>query len=125
MKDMDNRQLLEEWSIYVMHILVDLRPYTNVGRDSDAAEHFDIILCRYWKDRCASLPRLAGHALRTLEVGLPVSSADAERAFSTYNKLVCSSRLSLSDESVRVLHSAVWNGEISGRFSRPLCNSQR
>src|SRR6218665_1824322 len=42
-----------------------------------------------------------------------------------YNKLVCSSRLSLSDESVRVLHSAVWNGEISGRFSRPLCNSQR
>ena len=34
----------------------------------------------------------------------------------TYNKLACSSRLSLSDESVRVLHSAAWNGDISGRF---------
>src|SRR6218665_3858916 len=66
------------------------------------------------RDRCASLPRLAGHALRTLEV--PMSSADAERAFSTYNKLICSSRLSLSDESVRVLHSAAWNGDISGRL---------
>jgi len=62
-----------------MQIPVNLRPYTNVGRDSDAMEHFDT--CRYWKDRCASLPRLAGHALRTLEV--PVSSADAERTFST------------------------------------------
>ena len=109
---MDNRQLLGEWSIYDMQIPADLRPYTNVGRDSDAMEHFDI--CRYGKDRCASLPCLVGHALRTVEV--PVSSADAERAFSTYNKLVCSSRFSLSDESVRVLHSAAWNGDISGRF---------
>src|SRR6218665_3336544 len=43
------------------------------------------------KDRCASLPRLAWHALRTLEV--PASSADAERAFSrpTYNKLIVGS----------------------------------
>src|SRR6218665_408758 len=112
MKDMDNRQLLEEWAIYVMQILAELRPYTNEGRDSDAMEHLDI--CRYWKDRCASLPRLAGHALRTLEG--PVSSSDAERAFSTYNKLICSSRLSLSDEFVRVLHSAAWNSDINGRF---------
>ncbi len=75
-----------------MQIPADLRPYTNEDRDSDAMEHFDII-CRYWKDRCASLLRLAGHALRTLEGRrLPVSSANAERAFSkpTYNKLVCS-----------------------------------
>src|SRR6218665_9700 len=66
MKDMDrpNRPFLEEWSIYVMQIPADLRPYTNEGRDSDAVEHLDI--CRYWKDRCASLPRLVGHALRTL-----------------------------------------------------------
>src|SRR6218665_1626132 len=60
--------------------------YTNEGRDSDAMEHFDI--CRYWKDSIF-VSRLPGHALRTLEV--PVSSADAERAFSTYNKLVCTS----------------------------------
>jgi hypothetical protein len=89
---------------------LQLHPYTNM--DSDAVEHFDI--SRYWNDRRASLPRFAGHALRTLDV--PVSSADAERAFSSYNKLVCSSRLSLSDESVKVLHSAAWNGDICGRF---------
>ena len=88
--------------------------YTNEGRDSDAMEHFDI--CRYWKDSIF-VSRLPGHALRTLEV--PVSSADAERAFSTYNKLVCSSRLSQSDESVRSSAdkfvqqcSAAWNGDI-------------
>src|SRR6218665_2528232 len=43
MKDMDNRQLLEEWSIYVMQMPADLRPYTNVGRDFDAMENFDIM----------------------------------------------------------------------------------
>jgi len=32
---------------------------------------------------------------------VPVSLADAERAFSNYNELVCSSRMSLSDESSR------------------------
>jgi hypothetical protein len=54
------------------------------------------------------------HALRALDV--PVSSADVERAFSAYKKLVCPSRLALCDESVRVLHSAAWNGDITGRF---------
>ena len=54
------------------------------------------------------------HAIRRIAV--PVTSADAERAFSSYNKLVCYSRLSLSDESVRVLHSAAWNGDVTGRF---------
>jgi len=34
-----------------MQIPADLRPYTTVGRDSEAMEHFDIIICRYWKDR--------------------------------------------------------------------------
>jgi hAT family C-terminal dimerisation region len=110
MKDMNNQKLLEEWSIYIAQVQGELQPYTNV--DSNAVEHFDV--CRYWNDRRTSLPRLAGHALRTLDV--PVSSADAERACSSYNKLVCSSRLSLSDESVRALHSAAWNGDICGRF---------
>jgi len=32
---------------------------------------------------------------------VPVSLADAERAFSNYNEFVCSSRMSLSDESSR------------------------
>ena len=107
---MDNRALLEEWSVYVAQNQADLQPYTNM--DPDAMEHFDI--SRYWNDKRASLPHLAGHALRALDV--PLSSADAERAFSKYNKLVCCSRLSLSDESVEVLHSAGWNGDICGRF---------
>ena len=104
--------LLEEWSIYVAQSEADLRQYTNI--DSESAEHFDI--SRYWNDRRASLPRLAAHALRALDV--PVSSADAERAFSrpSYNKLVCFSRQSLCDESVRALHLAAWNGDITGRF---------
>jgi len=87
-----------------------LKQYTNV--DDNSVEHFDI--SRYWLDRQASLPRLAKHAIRTLDV--PVTSADAERAFSSYKKLVCYSRLSLSDESARVLQSATWNGDITGRF---------
>ena len=109
--DANNIILLEEWSIYVAQKSeADLRQYINI--DSEAAEHFDI--SRYWNDRRASLPRLAAHALRALDI--PVSSADAERAFSSYNKLVCFSRQSLSDESVRALHSAAWNGDITGRF---------
>jgi hypothetical protein len=43
-------------------------------------------------------------------------TADAERAFSSYNKLVCSSILNLADETIRALHSAAWNGDIGGRF---------
>ena len=43
--------------------------------DTDAMEHFD--LSRYWNDE-----RLAGHALRALDVPLSYSFADAERAFS-------------------------------------------
>jgi hypothetical protein len=93
-------------SIYVAQLQSELKQYTNV--DANAVEHLDIY--RYWNDRRASVPRLAAYALRTLDV--PVSSADAERAFSSYNKLVCSSRLSLSDDSIRVLHSAAWNGDI-------------
>jgi hypothetical protein len=89
---------------------MELQPYTVANVDS--VEHFDII--RYWNDRSASLPLLTRHALRALNV--PVSSADAERAFSSYTKLVCSSRLSMADETIRVLHSAAWNGDISGRF---------
>jgi len=108
--DVNNSVLLEEWSIYVAQNEADLRQYTNI--DSDSVEHFDI--SRYWNDRRAALPRLAAHALRALDI--PVSSADAERAFSSYNKLVCFSRQSLSDESVRALHSAAWNGDITGRF---------
>lgn len=110
MKDVNNQKLLEEWSIYIAQGQAELQQYTNV--DSNAVEHFDIY--RYWNDRRASLPRLAGHALRTLDV--PVSSADAERAFSNYNQVVSSSRLSLSDESIRILHSIAWNGDVSGRF---------
>jgi hypothetical protein len=110
-KDMHNAKLLEEWSIYVAQDQAELQQYTHV--DSNNVDHFDI--CRYWIDRRSSLPCLARHALRTLDV--PVSSADAERAFSSYNKLVCSSRMSLADESVRVLHSAAWNGDIGGRFA--------
>jgi len=86
MADVNNNMLLEEWSIYVAQSEADLQQYTNT--DSASVEHFDI--SRYWNDRCASLPRLAAHALRALDV--PVSSADAERAFSSYNKLVCFSR---------------------------------
>ena len=41
-----------------------------------------------------------------------VSSADAERAFSNYNKLVCFSRMSMFDESVKILHATAWNGDI-------------
>ena len=84
--------------------------------DTDAMEHFDI--SRYWNDE-----RLAGHALRALDVPLSYSFADAERAFSKYNKLVCCSRLSLSDESVEVLHSAGWNGDICGRFKGYDCTN--
>lgn len=108
--DMDDQRLLEDWSIYVTQDQSDLKQYSNV--DGNSTEVFDI--SRYWHDRRASLPRLTRHALRTLDV--PVTSADAERAFSSYNKLVCYSRLSLSDESVKVLHSAAWNGDITGRF---------
>src|SRR6218665_109433 len=50
--------------------------------------------------------------LKVTILEVPVPSADAERAFSTHNKHACSSRLSLPDESVRVLHSAAWNGDI-------------
>ena len=109
-KDMNNQKLLEEWSIYVAQGQAELQAYINV--DSNNVEHFDI--SRYWNDRRASLPLLTGHAERVLNV--PVSSADAERAFSSYNKLVSSSRPNLADESIRVLHSASWNGDIGGRF---------
>jgi len=108
--DVNNSVLLEEWSIYVAQNEADLCQYTNI--DSDSAEHFDISC--YWNDRRAALPCLAAHALRALDI--PVSSADAERAFSSYNKLVCFSKQSLSDKSVRALHSAAWNGDITGRF---------
>ena len=97
---MNNQKLLEEWSIYVAQGQAELQAYINV--DSNNVEHFDI--SRYWNDRLASLPLLTGHAERVLNV--PVSSADAERAFSSYNKLVSSSRLNLAGESIRVLHSA-------------------
>lgn len=112
LKDMENSALLEEWSVYVAQQQADLQQYTNMNSDAALVEHFDI--SRYWNDRRSTLPRLAGHALRALSV--PVSSADAERCFSSYNKLVCASRLSLSDESVQVLHSVAWNGDIAGRF---------
>jgi len=108
--DTDDHKLLEEWSIHVSQPQCDLKQYIQV--DDNSVEHFDI--SRYWLDRRASLPRLAKHAFRTIDV--PVTSADAERAFSRYNKLVCYRRLSLSDESVGVLHSAAWNGDITGRF---------
>jgi len=88
----------------------DLKQYTKV--DNNSVEHFDI--SRYWLDRRASLPRLAKHAIRTLDV--PVTSADAERAFSRYNKLVCYSRLSLSDESVK---SAAF-GSVEWRHNRKI-----
>ena len=115
MKDMDNSALLEEWAVYIGQRQGDLQAYSNMQSQSGAMEnqeHFDI--SRYWNDRRAALPRLADHALRALDV--PVSSADAEGAFSNYNKLVCFSRMSLSDESVKVLHATAWNGDISGRF---------
>lgn len=110
MNDVNNSMLLDECSIYVAQGETDVHQYTNINPDS--GEFFDI-RC-YWNDRCASMPRLAAHALCALDV--PVSSADAERAFSSYNKLVSFSRQSLSDESVRALHSAAWNGDITGRF---------
>ena len=109
-KDVNNNSMLDEWAVYVAQDLADLNGYTNL--DADAKEQFDIL--QYWRDRIGSLPHLSAHALRTLNV--PVSSADAERAFSSYNKLVSSSRLSLCDESIQVLHSAAWNSDIAGRF---------
>ena len=75
MKDMNNQKLLEEWSIYVVQDQTELQAYINV--DSNNVEHFD--MSRYWNDRRASLPLLTGHAQRARDV--PVSSADAERAF--------------------------------------------
>ena len=95
MKNMDNSALLEEWAVYMGQRQSDLQAYRNMQSQLGAREnqeHFDI--SRYWNDRRAALPRLAGHALRALD--FPVSSADAERAFSNYNKLVCFSRMSLS-----------------------------
>lgn len=109
-KDASNHKLLEEWTIYVAQGQADLVGYAVC--DASSVEHFDIT--RYWIDKRTSLPLLSAHALRALDV--PVSSADVERAFSAYKKLVCPSRLALCDESVRVLHSAAWNGDITGRF---------
>ena len=48
---------------------------------------------------------------------LELSSADTGRALiSNYNKLVCSSRVAFSDESVQVIHSTAWyiDGRLSG-----------
>ena len=109
-KDASDHKLLEEWSIYVSQAQAELMVYTVT--DVSSVEHFDI--SRYWNDKRTSLPLLAAHAFRAIQV--PVSSADVERVFSSYKKLVCSSRLALSDDSVRVLHSAAWNGDIAGRF---------
>jgi len=75
----------------------DLKQYTKV--DDISVEHFEISRYTGLIDRRASLPRLAKHAIRTLDV--LATSADAERAFSTsaaINLLVTAD--SLSDESV-------------------------
>jgi len=83
-KDVNNNAVLDEWAVYIAQNLADLNGYTNL--DADAKEQFDIL--HYRTDRSGSLPHSVAHALRMLN--MPVSSADAERAFSSYNKLVSS-----------------------------------
>ena len=107
----DNRQLLEEWSIYVMQIPADLRPCTNVGRDSDAMEgtfqhnyadigKTDAHLRRVWQGMHCELSLEVGYIYRCHQRMLN------GRSVPITNLIVCSSRLSLSHESVRALHSA-------------------
>jgi len=66
MEDMDNSALFEDWAVYIGHRQGDLQAYRIMQSQSGAREnqeHFDI--SRYWNDRRAALPRLAGHPWHT------------------------------------------------------------
>jgi len=55
-----------------------------------------------------------GRTLHTLDVLSAGVFCWCRMCFTSYNKLLCCSRRSLSDEYVKVLHSAAHSGEICG-----------
>lgn len=78
---------------------MDLSYYKEIVKDDRLPPICDFNINEYWEYKSIQLPRLSAYAMEVLSI--PVTSADAERSFSLYNKIVTEKRSLISDEVAR------------------------